>query len=271
MWAPCLRNVGKSGGLLDIDDLVIPRLDHVILVESVRAAVDLAIKMEQPSSRCGRRAGPPRQQGPRCRVLVRVLDAAGPGLPHRRLRRPVPGSAVLRSANRRRPAPGPWWLLLPGSRDGLDWSAWWQGLQPADGGGYLAGPGPVLVQAQASAAADEPAGGGQQARPEPLGLPAASGPGEGEQPRPGGQVAGQGGDLASQLVLGEVAEGKVPQAGVLGAADPVLASGPAPLPWLQVGELALTGVRGEGGEPAPSTRRLTGPWTSPILPGQGTF
>ena len=49
-------------------------------------------------------AAPPadavRQGGPRCRVLVGVLDAAGRGLQDARLRRAVPGPVVLRSADR---------------------------------------------------------------------------------------------------------------------------------------------------------------------------
>ena len=52
-----------------------------------------------------------RKQGPRCRVLVGVLDEAGRGLPHHRLRRPAPGPVVLRGADRRQPGPGP-----PGER-----------------------------------------------------------------------------------------------------------------------------------------------------------
>jgi hypothetical protein len=53
---------------------------------------------------------------------------------------------------------------------------------------------------------------------------------------PGQQLAGQGGDLAPQLVLGEVLEGKV------GAADPVLA-GAAAVPQVQVGELGRAWYR----------------------------
>ena len=49
--------------------------------------------------------------GPRRRVLVGVLDAAGRGLPHHRLRRAAPGPVVLRGADRRQPGPGP-----PGER-----------------------------------------------------------------------------------------------------------------------------------------------------------
>ena len=44
---------------------------------------------------------------------------------------------------------------------------------------------------------------------------------------------------------------EVAQPGVLGATDPVLAAGPAAVPQLEVGELALLRVGGEGGEPVP--------------------
>ena len=45
------------------------------------------------------------------RLLVGMLDAAGRGLPHHRLRRALPGPAVLRGAHRRQPRPRP-----PGER-----------------------------------------------------------------------------------------------------------------------------------------------------------
>jgi hypothetical protein len=44
---------------------------------------------------------------------------------------------------------------------------------------------------------------------------------------------------------------QVPQPGVLGAPDPVLAPGPLPVPQLQVSELALLRIGGEAGEPVP--------------------
>ena len=145
-------------------------------------------------------------------------------------------------------APG---LLLPCRRDRSGWSAGWQSLQAGDGGGDLAGPGPSLSEAepQAAAAADQAPGGGEQAQPEPFGFPAAGGPGQGEHLGPGQQFAGQGHDLAPDLVLGEALEREVPQPGVLGIADAVLAAGPAAVPQLQVRELAFPGVGGEGGEP----------------------
>ena len=62
------------------------------------------------------------------------------------------------------------------------------------------------------------------------------------------QVAGQGDDLAPELVLGEALQRQVPQSGVLGAADPVLAPGPAAVPELKVSELAFPRVSRESGE-----------------------
>jgi hypothetical protein len=53
---------------------------------------------------------------------------------------------------------------------------------------------------------------------------------------------GQGDDLASHLVLGEAVQREVPQAGVLRAADPVLAPGPAAVAQFQVCELPAFGV-----------------------------
>ena len=95
-------------------------------------------------------------------------------------------------------------------------------MQAGGCGGDLGGPGPALGEAepQVAAAADEAPGDREQAQPEAFGLPAAGGAGQGEHLGPGQQLAGQGGDLAPQLVLGEALEGQVAQPGVLGAADP---------------------------------------------------
>ena len=82
------------------------------------------------------------------------------------------------------------------------------------------------AEPQAAAAADDAAGDGEQAQPQPFGFPAAGGAGQGEHLRPGEQLAGQRDDLAPDLVLGEAVQRQVPQPGVLGAADPVLAPGP---------------------------------------------
>jgi hypothetical protein len=50
---------------------------------------------------------------------------------------------------------------------------------------------------------------------------------QGEHLHPGEQFTGQGDDLAPDLVLGESVQREVAQAGVLGAADAVLAAGAA--------------------------------------------
>ena len=73
-------------------------------------------------------------------------------------------------------------------------------------------------------------------------------PVQGEHLRPGEQLAGEGDDLGPDLVLGEAVQGEVAQAGVLGAADAVLAPGAAAVPQFQVGELAACGAGGEAGE-----------------------
>ena len=83
------------------------------------------------------------------------------------------------------------------------------------------------AQPQAAAAADEAPGDGEEPQPQPFGFPAAGGAGEGEHLHPGQQLAGQRDDLAPDLVLGVAVQREVAQAGVLGAADPVLAPGPA--------------------------------------------
>ena len=71
-------------------------------------------------------------------------------------------------------------------------------------------------------------GDGEQAQPEPFGFIAAGRAAlQSEHLHPGRQVAGQGDDLASDLVLGEAVQGQVAQPGVLGGADTVLAAGPA--------------------------------------------
>ena len=84
----------------------------------------------------------------------------------------------------------------------------------------------------------------------PFRLPAAGGPGQGDQLGSGQQIAGQGHDLAPDLVLREPFQGGSAP-GVLGVPDPVPAPGPPPVPWLRVGELAAPGVGGEGGEAVP--------------------
>src|SRR5690348_7567174 len=137
----------------------------------------------------------------------------------------VTGSPAVAPAAGVPRAPG---CSFPGRSDGSGWSAGREGLQAGDRGGDLAGPGPACGEAQPQA--------------EPPGFPAAGGPGQGEQLGPSEQVAGQRDDLAPDLVLGEALERQVPQPGVLGAADPVLAAGPAPVTEFQVRELAFPGA-----------------------------
>ena len=88
------------------------------------------------------------------------------------------------------------------------------------------------------AGAGEGGGDGEQPEPEPFGFPPAGVvSGEGEELHPGGQFAGEGDEGAPDLVLVEVVQRQVRQAGVLGDADPVLGAGPAAVPQLQVGQL----------------------------------
>jgi hypothetical protein len=122
-----------------------------------------------------------------------------------------------------------------------------------DGVGDLAGPGPAPGEAepQSSAAADEASRDGEGPQPEPFRLPPSCLPREGEHLHPGQELAGQGDDLAPDLVLGEALEREVAQAGVLGIPDAVLAAGPVTVPQFQVRELAFPRVGGERGEPVP--------------------
>ena len=116
------------------------------------------------------------------------------------------GSCVAARLSRRvGGVPRPPVLSFPGRSGGSGCSAGGEGLQAGDRGGDVRGPGPSLGEAepQAASAAHEPPGGGEQAQAEPFRFPAAGGPGQGEQLRPGQEVAGQGDDLAPDLVLGE--------------------------------------------------------------------
>jgi hypothetical protein len=130
-----------------------------------------------------------------------------------------------------------------------------QGVQPVQGGDDLSGPGPSGRDAQpdAAAAADQASGHGEQPQPQPqpFGLVAAGGAVQGEQLHPGDQFAGQGDDLQPDLVLGEVVQWQVAQAGVLGGPDPVLAAGSAAVPQFQVGQLAAACAGDESGEAVP--------------------
>ena len=73
--------------------------------------------------------------------------------------------------------------------------------------------------------------------------------GQGEQLGPGEQVVGQGHDLAPDAVGGQALQGEGSQAGVLGAADAVLAPGPQPVADFEAWEPPSPRVGGEGGEP----------------------
>jgi hypothetical protein len=119
--------------------------------------------------------------------------------------------------------------VLPCRWDGCRWLAGCECLEAGDRGGDLLGPGPGAGEPEtdAAAAADDPPGAGEDPQAQPSGFPAAGFAGEGEHLGSGEQLAGQGDDLAPDLVLVISVQGKVAQAGVLGAADPVLAPGPA--------------------------------------------
>ncbi len=105
-------------------------------------------------------------------------------------------------------------------------------LQPAEGGGDPGCPWPPGGEAEAkpAAAADDASGGGEQAQSQPLGFPAAGAAGKGEQLGPGDQLAGQGDDVAPDLVPRIPVQRQAAQPGVLGAPVPVLAPGAAAVP-----------------------------------------
>jgi hypothetical protein len=150
-------------------------------------------------------------------------------------------------------APG---FLLPGRRVCPGWSADREGLQAGDRGGEIPGPRPSPGQSQsqpqAAAAAGKASRGGEEPQAQPFRFSAAGLPGESEHLGPGQESAGEGDDLAPELVLGEAIEGAGPlQPSVLGAADPVLAAGAPAVPQFEIGELAFLRVDGEGGEEVP--------------------
>ena len=100
--------------------------------------------------------------------------------------------------------------------------------------------------------ADEGGWDGEQPQPQAFGFPAAGlGVGQGEELAPGGQVQGELDQGAPQLVLGEAVQGQIREAGVFGDPDPVLGARAAPVPQLQLGQLAADGVGREGGDPVP--------------------
>ena len=124
-----------------------------------------------------------------------------------------------------------------------------QGLEASDALEQEAGPGVVGPVADEGAAGD---GGGDVHQPgaDRPGLPPSGAvAGQGEQLGPGEQVVGQGHDLAPDAVGREALQGEAVEAGVLGAADAVLAPGPQPVADFEVGELPGARVGGQGGEP----------------------
>jgi hypothetical protein len=145
-------------------------------------------------------------------------------------------------------------VVLSAGGAGWGWSAGREVLQAGDRGGDLvcAWPAGGQAQPQPAAAAHQPPGDGGQPQSQPLGFPPAGGPSQGEHLHPGEQLAGQRGDLAPDLVLGEPVEGEVAQAGVLGGLDPVLTPGAAAVTQLEAGELPAFGAGREAGEPVPA-------------------
>ena len=94
------------------------------------------------------------------------------------------------------------------------------------------------VEPGSAGAAGDAAGDGEQSQAEPFGFPHPGvGAGQGEHLHPGGQFGGEHDDRDPDLILREVMQGKVSQAGVLRVPDPVLAAGAAPVPQFQVREL----------------------------------
>ena len=102
------------------------------------------------------------------------------------------------------------------------------------------------AEAAASAAAGEAGGDVQHPEPQRLRLGGGEVTVEGEQPQPGGQVGGDGGDLQPGLVDGVLPGREPAQAGVFGGLDPVLDPGVGPVPGFQERQLSDPGVGGEG-------------------------
>jgi hypothetical protein len=84
-----------------------------------------------------------------------------------------------------------------------------QEREPFEGGGDLAGPGPVLGEAEnpAPAGGDELAGCGEQAEPQATRFPEPRPAGQGEHGHPGQQVERNLDDLHPDPVLGGVVQG----------------------------------------------------------------
>ena len=100
----------------------------------------------------------------------------------------------------------------------------------------------------AAGGADEPAGDGEQAQPQPFrfGDPVFAGQGQGLGP--GEQVFGELDDFQPDPVGRIVLVGQISHAGVFAAADPVFAAGPVAVPLFQGGELTFPGVGDEAGD-----------------------
>jgi len=103
-----------------------------------------------------------------------------------------------------------------------------QGVQPGDGGDCESGPGvvPGDVQPGLAGGAGEGRGDGEESVPEPFGFPPAGIVAcQRQHLHPGGQLDSHGDDGAPDLVLVEVVQGEVVQAGVFADPDPVFAAG----------------------------------------------
>jgi len=111
--------------------------------------------------------------------VVFWVDTAIPVQVHPRCRPPAVALGGRGSAG-----PG---VLLPGRRGRSGWSAGRKALQPGDCSGDAGGPGPAPgeAQPQAPTAGGQAADHGEQAQPEPFGLPPAGGAGQGEHLGPG--------------------------------------------------------------------------------------
>ena len=112
----------------------------------------------------------------------------------------------------------------------------------------MVGPGPGALQAQGGAAGVEgqPGGGVQQSVAQCLGLAAGEFAVECQALCVGDEVLGCQGDLQPHLVVVEVAEGEVLQAGLLGGTDPILGARPRSVQALKLDRVAIeVGQRGQ--------------------------
>ena len=144
-------------------------------------------------------------------------------------------------------------LTRPGHRRIVCPASGRDGLQADDRGGDLAGPAPACGEAepQAAAAADQAPRDGEQAQPQAPGLPPAGLPARASSWVQASSSQARATISHRSWLWANPFRWQVPQPGVLGAADPVLAADPAAVPQFQVRELAFPGVGGERGEPVP--------------------